>query len=100
MTWENLGVAPPYHWLGLALRLSPTSGSADPIVLPMAADVRAWVTGTVDVNEPLTVPATAAPGPYTLAVGMLGTPGIPMVNLAIEGRDAEGWYPVSSIEVQ
>jgi hypothetical protein len=100
MTWANRGVAPPYHSLGLALRLAPTAGAADPIVLPMAADVRAWVTGTVDVTETLTVPAALASGSYALEVGMLGTPGIPMVNLAIEGRSADGWYPVSSIEVQ
>ena len=36
-----------------------------------------------------------SPGSYLLAVGVTGTPGIPMVNLAIEGRDADGWYPLS-----
>jgi hypothetical protein len=38
-------------------------------------------------------------GTWGLSVGITGTPGIPMLNLAIEGRDAGGWYPVSDVEV-
>ena len=45
-------------------------------------------------------PDDAAAGSYALSVGVLGTPGVPMVHLAIEGRDAEGWYPLSTLEVQ
>ena len=100
MRWENLGVAPPYHGLELALRLTPAGGGGDSIVLPMAAEVHSWLTGTLDVDETLTVPTGVAAGSWTLSVGVLGTPGIPMVNLAIDGRDADGWYPVSSIEIE
>jgi hypothetical protein len=100
MHWENLGVAPPYHSLELALRLAPTVGAAEPFVLPMTADLTTWVTGTVDVSETLSVPEDAPPGSYSLSVGVRGTPGIPMVHLAIEGRDAAGWYPLGAVEVQ
>lgn len=99
MSWENLGVAPPYHALELALRLSPTSGTGESVVLPMAADLTTWLPGAIDVSETVTLPAQTPAGSYALSVGVLGTPGIPMVNLAIDGRDADGWYPLSSITV-
>lgn len=100
MTWENKGVAPPYHPFGLQIRLTPPVASgADPVTLEIQTDVRTWLPGQSHVNEFLPLPASMNAGTWGLAVGITGTPGIPMLNLAIEGRDADGWYPVSDVEV-
>jgi len=100
MSWENLGVAPPYHPFGLKVRLTPPSGSgAQPVVLDLAADVRTWLPGTHEVDESVTLPASLPAGTWQLAVGVSGTPGVPMLRLAIEGRDADGWYPLSELAV-
>lgn len=99
MVWDNKGVAPPYHPFVLMLRLTPPAGStADPIELPLSADVRDWLPGESAWDETVPLPSMEQ-GTWTLSIGMSGTPGIPMVHLAIEGRDDTGWYPVSSIEV-
>ena len=101
MAWENKGVAPPYHPFGLQVRMTPPAEStAEPVVLETSADVRTWLPGPSEVSESLSLPGSMPAGTWTIAVGITGTPGVPMLNLAIEGRDAEGWYPVSAIEVE
>jgi hypothetical protein len=69
-------------------------------VLDVAADVRTWLPGTHEVDETVTLPATLSPGTWQLSVGITGTPGVPMLRLAIESRDADGWYPVSELAVK
>ncbi len=101
MGWENLGVAPPYHPFQLQIRLTPPTGvTAEPVVLELGADLRSWLPGTTDVSESLTLPSSMPAGAWDLAVGVTGTPGIPMVRLAIDGRDAEGWYPLSTLTIE
>lgn len=95
---ENVGVAPPYHPFGFEIRLSPSSGT--PVVLKSQADVQTWAPGTHTVEEDLALPATLPTGSYSLAVGITGTPGVPMLRLAIAGRDADGFYPLSNVVVE
>jgi len=99
MSWENLGVAPPYHPFELVVGLFKSS-DADPTVLTLDSDVRSWLPGTVEVTQSLPLPSSLQPGTWQLAVGIKGTPGQPMLNLAIEGRDGGGWYPLSSVVVE
>ncbi|MCC6898617.1 MAG: DUF4832 domain-containing protein [Polyangiaceae bacterium] len=98
-TWDNVGVAPPYPLFELQLRLSPATGGS-PVVLKSSADVRAFLPGSHQVTDSFALPPTVTPGEWTLAVGVTGTPGVPMLRLAIDGRDAEGWYPVSELLVK
>jgi hypothetical protein len=98
--WDNVGVAPPYHSFQLQVRLSPVDGCAEPVVLTSGADVRTWLPGQHQVADTFQLPSTLTPGNWRLSVGVTGTPGVPMLRLAIEGRDAEGWYPVSEFEVK
>jgi len=101
MRWENLGVAPPYHPFALQVRLSPPAGSgAQPVILDTQTDVRTWLPGVVDMEASLALPASMTSGVWEVSVGITGTPGVPMLRLANEGRDDGGWYPVSSVEVQ
>jgi hypothetical protein len=98
MSWDNVGVAPPYHPFKLRVKLTPTAG--EPVVLDSSADLRSWVPGQQDVNEQLALPASMAKGTWKVSIGISGTPGLPMLRVAIEGRDADGWYPLSSVEVE
>lgn len=67
---------------------------------PDGADVRSFLPGSHQVTDSFALPPTVTPGEWTLAVGVTGTPGVPMLRLAIDGRDAEGWYPVSELLVK
>jgi len=99
MIWENVGVAPPYFPFKLVVGLSRRA-NADPIVIPRSADVRTWLPGRIEIKEALPLPSSLQPGTWTLSVGIKGTPGQPMLNLGIDGRDGNGWYPLSSVVIK
>ena len=102
IAWENVGVAPPYRDYRVALQLkSEKEKGAKPIVLVTDHSIQGWLPGTRNVHSLLRVPTSIPPGRYELAVGVVD-PGsrIPAVRLAILGRDAEGWYPVSHARIE
>jgi hypothetical protein len=100
MTWENAGVAPPYRDFVTGFRLA-SAGIDKPVVLPGTKSVKGWLPGKVEASESVALPKGLAPGRYALAVGVLDpSTKAPAVRLAIAGRDAEGWYPVSEVEVK
>ena len=63
--------------------------------------VRQWLPGEVAITGKSLLPNDLQAGDYSLQVAITdpGT-GLPVVRLAIEGRDASGWYPVSTITVE
>ena len=64
-------------------------------MLPAQADVGKWLPGRFNVEEILTLPATTPQGACHLSVGIVDPATMqPVVRLAIEGRDPDGWYPV------
>jgi len=103
--WDNIGVAPPYRGYVVAWQLRPVRRGAwgEPIVIEDTAqptDVTTWLPGLHDVRLDLTLPAEIQPGRYRLAVALLDPfTREPAVRLAIEGRDAQGWYSLSELEV-
>lgn len=102
LDWANVGVAPPYRGDRIALRLRSTADpQAPPLTLVSDTPVRGWLPGERTIDLALTIPADTAAGAYELAVGIVaaGTT-TPAVRLAIAGRDATGWYPLSRIQVK
>ena len=97
MLWENVGVAPCYADHVLAFRLS--GKGAAPIVIRTELSVREWLPGKLKIEAPLVCPGRLTGGAYTLSVGIVDSESKPALRLAIEGRDAEGWYPVSALTV-
>ena len=69
-------------------------------MLKSSAAVRGFLPGQHQVSDSFVLPPTVTPGKWALALGITGTSGVPMLRLAIEGRDAEGWYPVSELLVK
>ena len=99
IAWENVGVAPPYSDCRLALRLRNEKAAAPPLVLPTPDAIRGWLPGATNTIAKVKLPRSLEPGRYELAVGVVGNAGKPVVRLAIAGRDNEGWYPLSHVEV-
>ncbi len=116
--WRNVGSAPCYRPYRVAYRLSRKDGYER--VLVGKVTVEKWMPGSVETfteeffKEPadlppgelvtavdrVVVPADMAGGTYSLAVGIVGEKSIsPVLRLGIRGRDADGWYPLSKIEV-
>lgn len=101
ITWENVGVAPPYRDYRVALRLRRTDdASAKPIVAVTDTSIRGWLPGKQVTDLAFPVPDSLAVGGYELAVGVVEPESRePAVKLAIAGRDPAGWYPVSKLEL-
>jgi hypothetical protein len=96
--WENKGVAPCYRRFPLALRLK---GAARTEVLLTDADIRQWLPGDVVYDDAVFVPADLAAGDYELALALVDPDTRrPKVQLAIAGKDSEGWYPLGTITVR
>ena len=98
MWWENSGVAPVYSEYTLALELR-SAGATARIALPI--DVRKWLPGDAVFESTVYVPAGLKPGRYRLRVAMLdAASGAPAIRFAMEGRQGDGWYDVSEMDVR
>ncbi|HZG76555.1 MAG TPA: DUF4832 domain-containing protein [Paenibacillus sp.] len=96
--WENLGVAPCYRPYPLALRLKNDSQE---LILRTEADIREWLPGDSLYNQAIALPNTLPAGHYRVGIALLSMDSDePAVKLAVEGREADGWYAVGSIEVR
>jgi hypothetical protein len=96
--WDNKGVAPIYKKYLLALRLKNDAGSE---VLITDADIRSWFPGDNIYDDAVFIPGDMTAGTYQLQVGIVDIQGHePKINLAITGRDPEGWYSLGKIEIK
>jgi len=103
-TWNNIGVAPPYLSRTLFYRLRDTSGGVE---LMSQQDIRDWLPGARETVEVFTIPPEMEPGDYIIEVSIHDRAGLepdteplPPLQLAIEGRAADGWYPLSELTVE
>ncbi len=96
--WENKGVAPCYKKFLLALRLQSEQKTE---VLTTNADINSWLPGDNIYDDAVYVPIDIPAGAYNIQVGIIDPrTHEPKVNLAIEGRDGEGWYTIGNIKVR
>jgi len=95
--WVNEGVAPVYREYRLAFELTSPGHTAR---IPTAADVRKWLPGDAVFDESLYVPADVPEGAYRFRIALLDpVTGKPAIRLGIAGREADGWYPLGTINV-
>ncbi len=95
--WENKGVAPCYRPFRLAFRLH---NSNQDVLLVTDADLRSWLPDDNLYDAAVSLPTDLAKGQYDLQIGVLDEHiDAPKVNLAIEGRQPDGWYNMGKIEV-
>jgi hypothetical protein len=116
--WQNVGSAPCYKPYRLAWRLKRADGRG--WVLVGQHTVEKWLPGSVALftdeffKEPpdlppgeivslidrISLPADLSAGTYSLDVAIVDIDKpTPVVQLGIKGRDADGWYPLSQIQV-
>jgi len=96
--WDNKGVAPIYKKFLLAIRLKNDDRSE---VLITNADINSWLPGDNLYDDAIYVPRDMPKGIYQLQIGIVDRQSHePKVNLAIEGRNPEGWYPIGNIEIK
>ena len=96
LLWCNTGVAPCYSDYPVVLRLKNAEHEQ---TWRLADDIRAWLP---DEDHLLTakLPVELPAGEYELSVGIdTGIAEIGMLNLAIEGRDTDGFYPLGRLAV-
>ena len=95
--WENRGVAPCYKDFTLAMRLLSDDQS---IVLPTDLKITEWLPGDNIYDHSLWLPADLPEGNYNIQAAIVDRMNYePRVKLAIEGRQADGWYQLGQIEV-
>ncbi len=118
MKWRNAGSAPCYRPYRLAYRLTGPDGFRSVVVGGVTVDQ--WLPGSVklftkdfleaapdlppgplnDVTDRFQIPADAPEGEYELAIGVVDVKGEkPVVQLGIAGRSADGWYPLSRLDI-
>ncbi|HXY38146.1 MAG TPA: DUF4832 domain-containing protein, partial [Vicinamibacteria bacterium] len=98
MWWLNAGVAPVYRPYELALELR---SAATAVVVRLQADPRTWLPGDAVWDGTVYVPDDLAPGEYRLRLALLDPrTRKPAIRLAIEGREADGWYGLGTLAVK
>ncbi len=98
MRWNNKGVAPFYFQWPLRVGLANDNGVVT--YTTVSADIREWLPGQTTLDTELTVPSTIAEGTYKLVVALIDpATNEPGIDLAIEGKRADGWYELDTITV-
>jgi hypothetical protein len=98
MWWFNAGVAPVYRDYILALQIHSEQGGA---IIRTSARVRDWLPGDSVFEDPVFIPDELKPGTYRLRLALLDPRTLaPAIRLAIEGRQADGWYDLGAIAVE
>jgi hypothetical protein len=70
-------------------------------VLVTGADIRGWLPGDNLFDDAVLVPGDLPRGDYGLSLGLVDlSTHEPRIRLAIDGRDADGWYALGKIRIQ
>ena len=65
------------------------------------ADITTWLPGDNVYDDAVFVPMGITQGTYELQIGMVDNlSNEPKVNIAIEGRNSEGWYSIGKIKIK
>lgn len=98
--WQNRGVAPAYHPWPIAFRLRTTS---DKVVVQWIStgDVRTMLPGSHVVEDRFVLPAELEAATYSLDTAILTEDATAAhIALAIAGKRADSWYPISTVSVE
>jgi hypothetical protein len=70
-------------------------------VIPLEADIRQWLPGDSVWENTIPVPWDLKPGKYRLRMALLDPATYrPGIQLAIAGRQSDGWYDMGDIIVE
>ena len=101
MWWQNGGVAPPYRDFQLAIELRALSAATASARSVLQCDLRKWLPGDAIWEGDVPVDAALPAGRYQVRIAIVDSrPTQPPIQLAIAGRQPDGWYALSEIEVK
>jgi len=64
-------------------------------------DIREWLPGDNIYDNSVFIPKTFTPGDYNIQIAIVDpATHKPRIKLAIEGKDAEGWYGLGKIRIE
>jgi len=96
--WENKGVAPCYSDYSFAIRLT---NDKDSVTFLTDADIRRWLPGDNLYDNSVLIPQHLTPGEYDLQVAIVDPKTRKaVIQLAIEGKTADGWYVLGKIKLK
>jgi len=96
LLWCNTGAAPCYNRYPIVVRMKGTQAER---VWRLEEDIRAFLPDEDHLTQ-AQLPCGLPEGEYALSIGIdTGIPEIGMLNLAIEGRAADGFYPLGFLTV-
>ena len=96
--WENKGVAPCYKSFLLAIRLINKERTE---LFLTDANINDWLPGDNIFDDAIFLPADMPLGDYNIQIGIIDPQTHkPVIKLAIEGKDAAGWYTLGKIKIK
>jgi hypothetical protein len=96
--WENKGDAPCYKDYSLAIKLQKEK---DSIIFYTNANIRKWLPGDNLYDSFIFIPENLHAGIYNIKIALVNpVTKKPSIQLAIEGKDSEGWYNLDKIEIK
>ncbi|MFH1708635.1 MAG: DUF4832 domain-containing protein [Planctomycetota bacterium] len=96
VTVDNKGIAPIYHPYKFAFRFVQGGRTA---VVPFNVDIRTWMPDYSYFTEAITVPRTLKRGVAELACGIVDDRGKPVVRFAQKPVTADGWHPMTRMDI-
>ena len=103
MSVDNIGVAPPYRAYKpvFELRLAGARMIKDLLARVEADwDILKWLPGRHHVTSKIKIPENARAGRYLVYFTLIDPYSkVPVIKLAVNGEDAQGWYSWSSIDI-
>jgi len=95
--WENKGVAPCYKPYPLSFRIRDKDREW---IIYSDADIRTWMPGDNLYDDAIKVPSGIPDGEYSFDLALLDLHSDkPKVQLAIDGKREDGWYPLGRIRI-
>ncbi len=95
--WENVGVAPCYEDFMLAFRIKSDTQEKEYIT---DANIKEWLPGDNLYKGGMYIPSDFPAGEYEIAVAIIDKINYkPVVQLAIEGKESDGWYKLGKTTI-
>jgi hypothetical protein len=99
MSWENLGIAPPYRDHRIAFRLKDKDG-ANSEVFVSEVSIMGWLPGKKNVEISWNIPADLDGGDYDLELGIVFYNSVEhTIPIANKGKTQDGWYSISKVHI-
>lgn len=97
--WENVGVAPCYKDFILAIRLKSVENES--VMICPEVNLKKWLPGDIVYDNAVFLPSDLPAGNYYLQIALVDRlKHKPRINIAIEGKAADGWYQLGKIKVK